>query len=245
VTRLAYEPGDTVVHGLDARAKLAVHLGFSVAAFAGPSPRWLAALAAFAGAALALARVSPVRVVRAYWFVFAILASGPAVAALSTTPPWVAPARAVEPTLSVSRVALVFFVGAAYVRTTPVRETRAAIQRHVPGRAGQLLGVGTALTFRFVPLLRRDLRATLEAVRARLGDRRSVVERARLVGSGGLDRAVTRAERLSLALRARCFAWNPTPPDMRFRRRDYLALALGLALAVAPLFGRLSRSVPV
>lgn len=232
---LTYEPDDTVVHGLDARAKLAVQVGFSVAAFAAPSLRWLAGLTVFTAVVLLLARVSPFRAVRAYWFAFAVLASGPVVAALSPVRPWVAPARAVDPALSVSRVALVLFVGAAYVRTTPVRETRAAIQRHVPGRPGQLLGVGTALTLRFVPLLRADLTAVRDAISARLGGQRSVVERARLLGVGGLARAFTRADRLTLALRARCFAWNPTPPAMNFRRRDYLATALGAVLAASPL----------
>ena len=61
---LTYEPDDTVVHGLDARAKLAVQVGFSVAAFAAPSLRWLAGLTVFTAVVLLLARVSPFRAVR-------------------------------------------------------------------------------------------------------------------------------------------------------------------------------------
>lgn len=243
---LTYEPGQTVAHGLDARSKLCFQIGFSIAAFAGSSPRWLGGLAVVVAVVLALSGVSPLRVFRAYWFVFAILASGPVVAALSLTRPWVDPAAAVEPALSVAGVGLVFFVGAAYVRTTPVRETRAAVQRHVPGRLGQLLGVGMALTFRFVPLLRADLTTVLDASRARLGDQRSLLERARLLGIGGLSRAFTRADRLTLALRARCFAWNPTLPALEFRRRDYLVAAFGAALAASPLFTLVpGRFIPV
>ena len=246
MSTLAYRPGDTLAHGLDARAKLAFQVGFSLATVASLAPRWLAFLAAVATVALALSRVSPVQVVRAYWFVFAILATGPLFTALSLTRPRFVPGQAVEPMLTAARVALVFFVGAAYVRTTPVRETRAAVQRHVPGRLGQLLGVGMALTFRFVPLLRNDLRAILEAMRARLGDQRSLVDRARLVGIGGLSRAFTRADRLSVALRARCFAWNPTLPESRFRRRDYVVTVLGAVLACTPLLSVVpGRFIPI
>ena len=246
MSTIAYRPGDTLVHSLDARAKLAFQVGFSLAAVASLAPRWLAGLAVVATVALALSRVSPVRVLRAYWFVFAILASGPVLAAVSLTRPRFAPGQAVEPTLTALRVALVFFVGAAYVRTTPVRETRAAVQRHVPGRIGRLLGVGMALTVRFVPLLRSDLTAILDAMRARLGDRRSLVDRGRLIGIGGLSRAFTRADRLSVALRARCFAWNPTLPTLRFRRRDYVVAALGVGLACTPLLTLVpGRFIPV
>lgn len=243
---IAYRPGDTLAHSLDARAKLAFQGGFSLATVASLSPRWLATLAVVATVVLALSRVSPLRVFRAYWFVFAILASGPLFAALSLTRPRFVPGQAVDPALTAVRVALVFFVGAAYVRTTPVRETRGALQRHVPGRLGQLLGVGMALTFRFVPLLRRDLRAVREAMRARLGDQRSLRDRARLVGIGGLSRAFTRADRLSVALRARCFAWNPTLPALRFRRRDYIVFALGVLMASTPLLALVpGRFIPV
>lgn len=232
---LTFEPGGTPAHRLDPRAKMAFQVGFAIAAFAHLGPRWLAGLAVVAIATLAAARVSPLAVVRSYWFVFVLLASSPTVAAVTLGPPWVVPERALGPALAVVRVALVFFVGAAYVRSTPVRETRAAVQRHVPGRTGQLFGVGVALTFRFVPVLRRDLLAVREAIRARGGEQRSVVDRARRVGMVGLTRAFERADRLTVALQARCFAWNQTLPPLRFRRVDYLVLALGLALAASSL----------
>ena len=231
---LTYEPGETLAHRLDPRSKMTFQIGFAVAAFARVDAQWLAATAVVAAVALVAARVSPLTVVRSYWFVFALLASSPVLAAVAVGPPWFVPAEAVDSALAVSRVALVLFVGAAYVRSTPVRETRAAIQRHVPGRTGQLLGVGVALTFRFVPVLRRDLLAVREAIAARGGGNRSVVDRARRIAAVGLTRAFERADRLAIALQARCFAWNPTPPELRFSGADYAVLAGGVALALAP-----------
>jgi biotin transport system permease protein len=246
MTTITYEADATPVHALDARAKLVFQIGFAVAAFAQQTPAWLAGVGLLAVVALALSRLSPIRVLSAYWFVFVLLGSGVVFQVVTLGPPWIRPVRAVDPSLQVASVAFVLFVSAAYVRTTPVRETRAAIQRHVPGRLGLLLGVGVALTFRFIPVLRRDLETVIEAMRARLGNRRGVVDRARRIGITGLSRAFTRADRLSLALRARCFAWNPTLPALRYRRRDYLVTALGLALAASPLLVAIpGRFIPI
>jgi biotin transport system permease protein len=232
---LTYRPGESLAHRLDARAKLACQFGVAVAAFVAPTPRRLLALAAVVALALLAGRLSPLAVVRSYWFVLVILLLSPISATVSLGTPHVDFSRAVEPTLAVARVVLVLFVGAVYVRTTPIRESRAVIQRYVPGRLGQALGVGVALTFRFLPVLRRDLSAVRDAIRARGGERRSVVDRAKRIAVVGLARALDRSDRLSVALRARCFAWNPTPPEMALARRDYPVLALGVALALSPL----------
>ena len=129
----------------------------------------------------------------------------------------------------------VLFVSAAFVHSTPVRETRAAIQRTVPGRFGQLLGVGVALTFRFIPVVREDLRRIREAVLARGGERRPLRDRAGRITTLALARSMNRADRLSVALQARCFAWNPTLPRLSFAPVDYAVLALAAGLALSPL----------
>lgn len=232
---LTYVPGGTVAHRLDARAKLLFQIGFAVAAFGHPTSARLAVLGVLAGVVLLAGRLSPVTIVRSYWFVFLVLLVSPASALVSLGPPWIEFARARDPLLAVTRVVLVISVSAVYVRTTPVRATRAVIQRHVPGRLGQSLGAGIAITFRFLPVLRRDLLSIRDAIRARGGDRRPVTERARYIAIGGLGRAFDRADRLSLALQARCFAWNPTPPAMTISRRDYPVIALGVVLAISPL----------
>ncbi|NKE34770.1 energy-coupling factor transporter transmembrane protein EcfT [Natronococcus sp. JC468] len=228
---LTYGPGDTVVHALDPRAKLAVQIGFAATALAHATPRALAGLTAFALAALGLARVRPLRTLYAYRFALAILAVGPLVAAATIGPPWVDLEAGLATALASYRVLLVLLVSAVYVRTTPVRDSRAAIQRTVPGKPGQLLGVGVALVFRFLPVVRSDLRTIRDAMAARLGTERSARERATTIAMNGLSRTFARADRLSLALRARCFSWNPTLPELAFSRRDVPALGLALALA--------------
>ncbi|PSQ60877.1 MAG: cobalt ABC transporter permease [Halobacteriales archaeon SW_9_67_25] len=232
---LTYEPDATLAHRLDPRSKLLAQLGFAVAVFARGSALALGALTGLALVVLAAARLSPVRVLRAYWFVVVLLAVTPLFAAVRFGPPWLAPLAAVDSVVAGYRIVLVLFVSGAYVRTTPVRATRAAIQRHLPGRPGQLLGVGVGLVFRFFPLVLADLRSSQAAIAARAGDRRSALDRTRRLALVGLMRALDRADRLALALRARCFAYNPTLPPLAFSRLDYPVLVVGVALAVSPL----------
>lgn len=232
---LSHVPDDAYAHRLDARTKLAVQAAFALAAVVHTTPAGLAVLSVVALGTLAAARAPLLGTLRTYRAFLPLLLAGPVVEAATLGPPWVRPADAVAPALASYRVVLLLLVSAAYLRSTPVRESRAAIQRLCPGRAGTLLGAGVGFVLRLLPVLRDDLRTIRAAVAARLGDERGIVERVRLIGVTGLRRALHRADRFDLALRARCFAWNPTLPPLSMGRRDLPALALALALAVAGL----------
>ena len=225
-----YVPGQTLAHRLDPRTKLAAQLAFAVAAFANTTVEGLALLTPVALLFLASARLSPLRVLWAYRFVLPFLGAAVLVEAVTVGSPWLVPREAVPSLLASSRILLVVVVGAVYVRTTPARESRAAIQRLVPGKPGRMLGAGVGLVFRFLPLLRRDLSAVREAAVARLGEERPVRERMRVVGGAGLQRAFARSDRLALAMQARCFSWNATLPKLRFGRLDWVGLATAAML---------------
>lgn len=227
---LAYHPTGSFVEHLDPRTKLLFQAAFAVAVFEHTTSRGLTVLTALVALVLAGATTSPFWVIREFRHVFPFLLGGPLFAALSLGSPWLVPADAVAPALASYRVFLVLCVSAAYVRTTPVRESRAAIQWLVPGRPGQFLGMGVAFVFRFLPVFQADIRAIREAMLARLGARRPLTERMQLVGAAGLARAFDRADRFSLALRARCFAWNPTFPLLSVSRWDASVVCLSVAL---------------
>lgn len=233
---LAYEPGDSFAHRLDPRAKLAVQAGIAAAAFAYTTPRGLAALTLLTVGTLVASRTSPVAALAEVRYLLPFLVLAPAVAAVQLSPPFLSLAEARVPALASYRVLLLLFVAAAYVRTTPVRESRAAIQRTVPGKAGQLLGVGAGFVFRFLPVFQRDVGRIRDAMRARLGEERPVHQRMRFVAVASLNRAFQRADTFALALQARCFAWNPTLPQLRFHRRDAVVLAVAVALFAAALY---------
>ena len=228
---LRYCPGDTPAHGLDPRSKLGFQAGFAATMFAHPTPRWIAGGAALVALVLLASRTPLLAALRSIRLPLALLAAAAVLEGATLGSPWFSVAAARSPALAGSRVALVLLVGVAYVRTTPIRATRAAIQRTVPGRPGQFLGVGVALVARFLPVLRADLRQSREAARARLGDRRRLDRRMATVALGGLRRAFARADRLALALRARAFAWNPTLLPLEFRLQDYGVLLASAVLA--------------
>ena len=229
---LTYVPGDSPVHRLDPRSKLVVQVGFAAAAYAYTTPRGLAVLTVLSAGALWLAGGGP-RSLWGYRFAFPFLLVAPVVAGATLGDPWVRLDRAADTALASYRALLVLVVAAAYVRSTPVRDSRAAIQHTVPGRAGAFLGVGVALVFRFLPLLRRDLLTIRDAVHARGGGALPVRDRMRIVAVAGIDRAFGRADRLGTALSARCFAWNPTLPRLVLGRWDAVAFAVGVGLLAA------------
>ena len=236
---LSYTPGDSLVHRLDPRTKLLAQAAFAAAAFVYTTPRGLAAFTLVTAAFLAAGRLSPVRAIRGYLPALPFLAAGPLISVVEIRV-WavgVDSGAAVGPLLASYRVLLVLVVSAVYLHTTPVRDSRAAIQWLVPGRPGRLLGIGVALVFRFLPLLRGDLRRVREASATRLGGERRLRDRMEVVASAGIRRAFGRADRLALALRARCFAWNPTLPELRFGRADAVGLVVVVGLVGVAVVG--------
>ncbi|WP_313695595.1 energy-coupling factor transporter transmembrane component T family protein [Halorarum halobium] len=237
---LAYAPGDTLLHRLDPRTKLAVQVAFVAAAFAHTTPTGLLALTLVALGVLALAGLGPGRALREFRVVAPFLLAAPLLEAARLGSPWFVAADAVAPAMASYRTLLLLALALAYVRTTPVRESEAAVARVLPGRVGRLAALGVGLVFRFLPLLQADVARARAASRARLGTERPLRDRIRLVATAGLGRALGRADRLAVALRARCLSWEPTPPALAAGRADLVGGAVSLVLlvwALAPVFG--------
>jgi biotin transport system permease protein len=228
---LSYVAGDSFAHRLDPRSKLALQAGFAVAAVAHTTPSGLVVLSAATLVVLRMAATPVVGSLRSYRAFLPFLVAAPVVEGLTLGAPWFVVDDAARPALASCRVVLLLLVSTAYIRTTPIRESRAAIQRLLPGKVGVLLGAGVGFVLRFLPLMRRDLATIRSAMAARLGDERPLSDRVRLIGVTGLQRVFLRSDRLALALRARCFSWNPTLPPLAFGRRDYPVLAASVLLA--------------
>ena len=138
---LTYRPGDSVAHRLDPRSKFAVQLGFVVAAFVYTTPSGLVWLTVLTGVLLFAADTSPVAAARELRYLLPFLVGAPLLQGLTLGTPWFVVADAVPPALASYRILLVLFVSAAYVRTTPVRASRAAIQwtgRPGPASSGRM-----------------------------------------------------------------------------------------------------------
>lgn len=227
---LRYRPGTDPVRRLDPRAKLAVQAAFAVGVFAHTSVLGLLGFTLVASGFLAAGELHPMKALREYGPFVPIMVLAPLLAGLQAAPPWFDPDAVIGPALASYRTILLLAVGALYVKTTPVRDSRAAIAWLVPGKPGRVLGVGVGIVFRLLPLLQRDLATLRAAIRARLGTERSVGERMGLVGRGGLRLAMNRADGLSVAMQARALSWEPTEPALDFGKRDILATAVAVSL---------------
>lgn len=232
---LTYEPGGTVGHRLDARTKLGFQIAFAIAAFAHTTQSGMAVLTVLALVVLATARVSPLRALWSIRLPLVLLAFAPLLAAATLGSPWVDVDDGLVTALASYRVVLILLVSTAYVVTTAPRESRAAIQWAVPGRPGVVLGIGVSLIFRFLPVLQSDLRRIRDAIAARGGENASLRRRAELIGILGVSRTFRRANRLALAMQARCFSWNPTLPPLAATRLDVPVVVVSAVLLLSPL----------
>jgi biotin transport system permease protein len=232
---IRYEPVDTFAHRLDPRSKLAFQFGFAIAAVAHGSTAGLFASFGVGLLALLAARLSPVDAMRAYWVVLLVLALGPLGGGLHLGAPWFDVDAAAVSLRSVLRVVPILLVSAAFVRSTPIRETRAAIQWAIPGRAGALLGIGVGLTLRYVPVLRGDVTRIREAIAARGGTTRTVRERAGRIATLSVRRALDRSDALSIALRSRCLSYNPTHSRFALGWLDVPVLVAATVFLLSPL----------
>ncbi|MCU0561759.1 MAG: energy-coupling factor transporter transmembrane protein EcfT [Desulfobacterales bacterium] len=136
------------------------------------------------------------------------------------------------------RLALMFVLGGVFIGLTPTGEIKAAVQwylRPIPGVPAARVATMLGLIARFIPVIFAEAARTSEAQRARLGDRRrSPVGRLATFGLPLVRRIVLSADRLALAMEARCYSELRTEPELAARGRDFLAFGLGLAmLAVA------------
>lgn len=228
-----YGPSDTLAHRLDPRTKLAVQVVFAATGFAHTTSAGLVALGAVAAGCPRVADAPPVSAFRNLRYAIPFLALGPVVEVVRLGAPWFDLGAVVEPALASVRVLLVFFVAATYIRTIPVRESRAAIQLLVPDRFGVVLSASVAPAFRFLPLVRRDLHRVRETRAARLGSEGRLDEWLSLVAAVGLRRSFVRADILTLTLRTRHLAWNLTLPGIWSGRRGAPGLVLAAALLVS------------
>ncbi len=72
----------------------------------------------------------------------AVLALAPFVAGVALGPPWFRVDPALRSALHVGRILPVLLVSAAYLTSTPVRDTRAAVQRLMPGNPARFSALG-------------------------------------------------------------------------------------------------------
>lgn len=231
-----YRPMDRFAHSLDPRSKLFFQAAFVSATVIDRTLTGLILWTVVAGIALWAAGLSFWKAVRQFRYPLVIVIVGIFAAGLTIGDPWFNVTDARQSARAGYAIGIALLVSGAYLASTPIRDTQAAVRWFLPGRFGRILGIGIGLVGRLLPVLFADLRRLGRARRARLGSRRRWSDRIGELGVAMLDRTFSRADRLSLALQARCFAWNPTLPSLSITTRDLFVFFIGLLLIIAALW---------
>lgn len=208
------------INRLDPRTKLGLQIAFVAAAMAHTTESGLPIIAVI-GFGLIVGAGQRIRMLLyELRYLVMILAMAPLLGGITVIPPGFTRAGAWDPLLAAVRVLIVVMVCLAIVRTTKPSELSAATTWFVPGRLGRWLGLSVGLVARFLPLIRREVRQTRQALSIRNAGARPPHERVQFLSVTVLVRLFERADRVRDALLARNLTWNPTPPSMSFSWRD-------------------------
>lgn len=243
-----YAPGDSVLHRLDMRFKLAgLMLLSTVGLGAGPAGLGLLAAALLALACrLGLVRrglgrgLGPLLVFLLLVFtVRAVTTPGTPLTAIGPVPFTQEGLR--DGLLVVGRIAAAVGWGLLFVRTSRSEDVKAAVAwllRPLPFVSGQAAATMMGLIVRFIPVLFQQVHISHTAWQARGGALwRSPLRRLRYQALPAVRRTVLSADQLAWAMQARCYHESAIALHFKASARDGLCLAAvlalcGLALAV-------------
>jgi energy-coupling factor transporter transmembrane protein EcfT len=135
------------------------------------------------------------------------------------------------------RLVIIALIGFLFVFTTPPSEIKAAVQwflkpfGFIPGRR---IATMMGLIARFVPVILNQAKETVEAQRARcVENRRNPLSRLIRLGIPLIRRTFDQADKMAVAMEARCYGENRTDPGLSAKRLDWLALGVMLIIGGA------------
>ncbi|MGW8303485.1 MAG: energy-coupling factor transporter transmembrane component T family protein [Desulfobacterales bacterium] len=128
------------------------------------------------------------------------------------------------------RMVIIAFVGFLFVFTTPSSEIKAAVEWFLKPAAfipGKRIATMMGLIARFIPVILNQAKETAEAQRARcVENRRNPLYRIVRLGVPLIRRTFEQADRLIVAMEARCYSENRTDPELSATRTDWIALLI-------------------
>jgi energy-coupling factor transporter transmembrane protein EcfT len=128
------------------------------------------------------------------------------------------------------RLFLVVLVGLLFVSTTRPSEIKAAVEwflNPIPFVSGKRLATMLSLVMRFIPVILDQARETAAAQKARcVENRKNPVYRLIRLGIPLIRRTFERADKLAVAMEARCYNENRTDPELSATRIDWMALVV-------------------
>jgi biotin transport system permease protein len=135
------------------------------------------------------------------------------------------------------RLALIVFLGFAFISTTPPSTIKAAVQwflKPVPLVPEKKVALMMGLILRFVPVILNQAGETSAALKARaVENRKNPVYRLTKFGFPLIRRMFERADDLVIAMEARAFSENRTDPQLAAGKQDWIALVIVGCLCIS------------
>lgn len=134
------------------------------------------------------------------------------------------------------RLVIVILAGLSFVATTRTSAIKAAVAwllGPVPFIPAQRTATMMSLTLRFIPVIFEQAKETVDAQRARgVENRKNPIYRLRKLAIPLIRRTFERADKLAVAMEARCYSGNRTDPVLSANRKDWLVLVSVICLCI-------------
>lgn len=235
LTIFGFRQGTSFLHQLDVRFKLIFLVLISLASLKAQVPG-LSLLTLILVVALINVRVSLGSILKDLRYASVLLIFIFAARALSTSGSALVEFKIIsitreglyEGALVCWRLVIVIITGMAFVLTTRPSEIKAAVEwilRPFPFVPAKRIATMMSLIVRFMPVIFQQAKETLDAQRARgVENRKNPVYRLVKLGIPILRRTFERADKLALAMEARCYSENRTDPRLSSGIKDWIAL---------------------
>ena len=138
------------------------------------------------------------------------------------------------------RLLVVVFLGVLFVSTTRTHEVKAGVEwilKPAPLIPGKRVSTMIALLMRFVPVIVHQAMETADAQRARgIENRKNPLYRMIKLTIPLFRRTLQDADKLALAMEARCYSENRTDPFLKATRKDWTALSAVVGSCILLMF---------
>ncbi|MGD2272314.1 MAG: energy-coupling factor transporter transmembrane component T [Desulfobacterales bacterium] len=241
LTNFSYRAGNSLMHSLDVRFKLAALVIFSLATL---HAEWLTLSVASLMLVIVFwnARLPLKSVLREIRFFLLLLLLVIAARALTTPGVALIQIKSViisrqgirDGALIAWRLLLIVFLALPFIASTRPSEIRAAVEWFLapfPFLPRNRIATMLSLVMRFVPVIFDQARETADAQRARgVECRKSPVYRAVKYSIPMIRNVFATADELAVAMEARCYSENRSAPEFRASLRDWMILMASICL---------------
>jgi biotin transport system permease protein len=241
LTAFGYNPGNSILHILDARFKIGSVALISVSSLDANLPA-LFILSVFLCSIIFIIRLPLITIYRELRYFFLFLMAIILLRAFTTPGSELIAYKFIvlsreglhDGLIVCWRLVLIVLVGVTLIATTKPSEIKAAFEWYMkpfPFLPRKRIAVMLSLTMRFMPVILAQAKEMADAQKARcISNRRNPFYRLKKFAVPVILRSFETADRLSIAMEARCYSENRTDPEFSPNKADWIAICLVISL---------------